>query len=151
VHRFEALLETEEGSRATYFQVPLDVARVFGRARPPVRGTINGFPFRSTIAKYGESYYLPVNAKLRESAGVAARETIAVELDRDTEPRAAEPPPTTARHSTVTLTHAGSSTPSRTRTRRSTCSGSRRPSARRRVAGESSRRSRCCATASRGS
>ena len=60
---------------------------MFGRARPPVRGTINGSPLRSTIAKYGDDYFLVINRKVREAAGVAAGETVDVELELDTEPR----------------------------------------------------------------
>ena len=54
-HRFEVELEAE-GS-GVFFQVPLDVPASFGKARAPVRGTINGQPFRSTVAVYGGRYY----------------------------------------------------------------------------------------------
>jgi bifunctional DNA-binding transcriptional regulator/antitoxin component of YhaV-PrlF toxin-antitoxin module len=68
--------------------VPLDVPAVFGRARPPVRGTVNGAPFRSTITKYGgDDYYLVVNREVREAAGVAAGETVEIEVELDTKPR----------------------------------------------------------------
>jgi hypothetical protein len=60
---------------------------VFGRARPPVSGTINGSPLRSTIANYGDDYFLVVNRKVREAAGVAAGETVDIELELDTKPR----------------------------------------------------------------
>ena len=66
-HRFETGLEAE-GS-GVFFEVPLDVPAVFGRARAPVRGTINGRPFRSTVAVYGGRYYLPVNRALGRPPG----------------------------------------------------------------------------------
>jgi Domain of unknown function (DUF1905) len=76
VPRFRAELKLE-GKTATYVVVPLDVPAVFGRARPPVRGTVNGAPFRSTITKYGaDDYYLVVNRQVREAAGAAARDTV---------------------------------------------------------------------------
>ena len=50
-HRFEPVLEAEGGGG--FFEVPLDVPETFGKARAPVRGTINGHPFRSTVAVYG--------------------------------------------------------------------------------------------------
>jgi hypothetical protein len=50
-HRFETVLQIEDSG--VFFEVPLDVPAVFGRARAPVRGTINGHPFRSTVAVYG--------------------------------------------------------------------------------------------------
>src|SRR5688500_13491790 len=59
--RFRVLLEKAEGSEATGFYVPFDVLKVFGtRARVPVRGTINGFPFRSSIAPMGEGRHCMV-------------------------------------------------------------------------------------------
>jgi hypothetical protein len=65
-HRFETVLAAEDGG--VFFEVPLDVPVAFGRARAPVRGTINGQPFRSTVAVYGGRYYLPANRALREAA-----------------------------------------------------------------------------------
>jgi uncharacterized protein YdeI (YjbR/CyaY-like superfamily) len=72
--------------------VPLDVPAVFGRARAKVRGTVNGAPFRSTVAAYGGRYFLPVNRVLREAAGATAGETVVVELERDDAPRVVEVP-----------------------------------------------------------
>ena len=89
-HRFETVLGAE-GS-GVFIEVPLDVPAVFGRARAPVRGTINGHPFRSTVAVYGGRYYLPVNRGLREAAGVAAGDAVVIELEPDDQPRTVDPP-----------------------------------------------------------
>jgi hypothetical protein len=91
VPRFRAELKFE-GKTATYIEVPLDVRAVFGREWAPVRGTVNGAPLRSTIAKYGDSYFLPVNREVREDAGAAAGETVEVELELDTKPRTVRVP-----------------------------------------------------------
>jgi hypothetical protein len=90
-HRFEAVL-TLSGRSGTYVVVPLDVPTLFGGRRPPVRGTLNGAPFRSTIARYGDAFYLGVNRELRSRAGAEAGETVVVELERDDEPREVELP-----------------------------------------------------------
>ena len=90
VHRFETVLGAE-GS-GVFIEVPLDVPALFGRARAPVRGTLNGHPFRSTVAVYGGRSYLPVNRNLREAAGVAAGDAVVVELEPDDQPRTVEPP-----------------------------------------------------------
>jgi Bacteriocin-protection, YdeI or OmpD-Associated/Domain of unknown function (DUF1905) len=90
VHRFQAVLGAEDSG--VFIEVPLDVPAVFGRARPAVRVTVNGHPFRSTVAVYGGRYYLPVKRELREAAGVAAGDRVAVELEADEEPRTVEPP-----------------------------------------------------------
>ena len=90
-HRFEAEL-TLSGRSGTYVVVPLEVPTVFGSRRPPVRGTVNGVPFRSTIAPYGDAFYLGVNRELRTRAGAEAGDTVVVELERDDEPREVEVP-----------------------------------------------------------
>jgi hypothetical protein len=90
VHRFRTVLGAE-GS-GVFIEVPLDVPAVFGRSRPAVRGTIDGHPFRSTVAVYGGRYYLPVKRALQEAAGVAAGDAVVVELEADEEPRTVEPP-----------------------------------------------------------
>jgi Bacteriocin-protection, YdeI or OmpD-Associated/Domain of unknown function (DUF1905) len=90
VQRFEAVVQAE--GPGVFIEVPLDVPTVFGRARPAIRGTIAGHPFRSTIAVYGGRYYLPLKRALREAAGVAAGDTVPVELELDETPRTVEPP-----------------------------------------------------------
>jgi bacteriocin resistance YdeI/OmpD-like protein/uncharacterized protein DUF1905 len=83
--RFEAVVGTE--GTGTFVEVPLDVPAVFGRVRAPVRVTINGFTWRSTVMRYGERYYLPLNARNREGAGVEAGDSVLVEVELDTEKR----------------------------------------------------------------
>jgi hypothetical protein len=89
--RFEAVVGTE-GS-GTFVEVPLDVPALFGRVRAPVRVTINGWTWRSTVMRYGERYYLPVNAGNREGAGVVAGDRVEVLLELDAEPRDVPVPP----------------------------------------------------------
>jgi uncharacterized protein YdeI (YjbR/CyaY-like superfamily) len=45
------------------------------------------------VAVYGGRYYLPVNRALREAAGVAAGDAVAIELKADDQPRTVDPPP----------------------------------------------------------
>lgn len=96
--RFRVELEMEEGSVATGFGVPFDVQKVFGtRARVPVRGTINGAPFRTSLFPMGGRHIMVVNQKLRAAAGVGPGQTVAVTLERDDEPRVVTPPADFAR------------------------------------------------------
>jgi hypothetical protein len=90
VHRFQTVLGAE-GS-GVFIEIALDVPALFERARPAVKATINGHPFQSTVAVYGGRYYLPVKRALREAAGVAAGDTVLVELELDETPRTVEPP-----------------------------------------------------------
>jgi hypothetical protein len=91
---FKALLEPDDTTTATFVTIPFDVPEVFGtRARVPVRGTINGFPFRSSLFPMGGRFLLIVNRALREGARVHAGDLVDVDLERDIEPRVIEPPP----------------------------------------------------------
>jgi hypothetical protein len=91
--KFQTVIELG-GKTATGFQVPEEVVAALGAGkRPPVRVTISGHTYRSTIAPYTGAYYLPLAAEHREAAGVAAGETVEVEVELDTEPRVVEVPP----------------------------------------------------------
>ncbi|HVI98789.1 MAG TPA: YdeI/OmpD-associated family protein [Sphingomonas sp.] len=72
--------------------VPFDPRAVFGKARPPVVVTINGYSYRSTIAIMGGVTFVPLRMSNREAAGVAAGDTIEVTLTLDTAPRTVTPP-----------------------------------------------------------
>ncbi len=85
-HTFEAEVEVE-GRTATFLKVPLDVRAEFGKARPPVRVTVGGHTYRTTVATYGGEYFLPLNRKNREAAGVQAGERVEVTIELDDAPR----------------------------------------------------------------
>lgn len=97
--RFRVPLETLEGTESTLFTIPFDVRKVFGtRARLPVRGTINRFPFRSSIFPRGDGkHYMVVNKEVRAGANVKGGETVSVVMERDDEPRTVTPPADFAR------------------------------------------------------
>ena len=62
------------------------MAEVFQRkGRVPVKGTVNGFPFRSSLMNMGDGHMMVVNAQLRAGAQCKAGDTVAVvmELDED--------------------------------------------------------------------
>ncbi|HEV2863978.1 MAG TPA: YdeI/OmpD-associated family protein [Pyrinomonadaceae bacterium] len=98
VKKFRALVEHEEGSEVCSIHVPFDVEKTFGtRGRVPVRGTVNGAPFRSSLFNMGRGHFFVVNRKMREAAGVRGGETVPVTVERDTEPRVITPPADFAR------------------------------------------------------
>lgn len=78
---------------ALFFEVPFDVKQEFGKARPPVKVSVNGYAYRSTVAVYGGRYYLPVRRERREAAGLKAGDIIDVAVALDTEERTVTPPP----------------------------------------------------------
>ena len=65
---------------------------VFGRARAPVRGTVNGYPFRTTVATYGGRYFLGFRREVREAAGFDDGDRLSIVLELDDEPRTVEVP-----------------------------------------------------------
>jgi hypothetical protein len=82
------------GKTAAGIEVPLAVVDALGTSRKPaVKVTINGYAYRSTIATVNGVFMLGVSNDVRREAGVAAGETVDVELELDTEPREVQVPP----------------------------------------------------------
>ena len=81
-----------DGSRC-FIPVPFDPAAVFGKVRAPVKVTLNGYTYRSTIASMGGTVCIPLRRSNREAAGLEGGETLEVRLDLDTEKREITPPP----------------------------------------------------------
>ena len=97
VKRFRALVERGEGSVCA-INIAFDVEKTFGkRGRVPVRGTLNGAPFRGSLFPMGGCHFMVVNRHLRAAAGVTGGETVPVVMERDDEPRTIEPPADFAR------------------------------------------------------
>jgi hypothetical protein len=88
--RFKATLE-QHGS-GTVVVVPFDLKDAFGSGRPPVRATVNGYTFRTTLFTMGGRALLGLNRDVREAAGVESGQEVSVELARDDEPRTVEVP-----------------------------------------------------------
>ena len=74
--------------------IPLnfDPKPVFGKVRAPVKVTLNGYTYRSTIAAMGGPPCIPLRKSNREAAGLQGGETIEVRLDLDTATREVTPP-----------------------------------------------------------
>lgn len=82
------------GKTATGMRVPAEVVEGLGSSkRPPVRVTINGYTYRSTVAPMGGAYMLPVSAEVRAGAGVAAGDEVEAEIELDNAPREVTLPP----------------------------------------------------------
>ena len=62
--------------------VPPEVVEGLGAGRkPPVRVTVGGHTYRSTIASRGGVYLLPLSAENRTAAGVAAGDQVDVDVE----------------------------------------------------------------------
>jgi hypothetical protein len=85
--RFRATIE-QHGKTACGITIPPEVVEALGSGkRPPVRVTIDGYTYRSTVAVMGGDYLVGVSAEHRAGAGVAAGDMVDVDLDLDTAPR----------------------------------------------------------------
>ena len=75
-----------------YVPVPFDPKAVFGKVRAPVKVTLNGYTYRSTIASMGGTMCIPLRKSNREAAGLEGDETLNVKIELDTEERTVKPP-----------------------------------------------------------
>jgi Bacteriocin-protection, YdeI or OmpD-Associated/Domain of unknown function (DUF1905) len=91
--RFRATIQLA-GKTATGIEIPDEVVAGLGAGRkPPVRVTIAGHTYRSTVAVRGDRYLVGVSAENREAAGVAAGDEVDVDIELDTAPREVTVPP----------------------------------------------------------
>ena len=75
-----------------FIPVTFDPKAVFGKVRAPVKVTLNGYTYRSTIAAMGGPPCIPLRRSNREAAGLEGDETIEVRLDLDTDVRKVKAP-----------------------------------------------------------
>jgi antitoxin component of MazEF toxin-antitoxin module len=81
------------GKTATGLQIPDDVVTALGSGqRPKVHVTVGGHTYRTTVARMGGMYLVPLNAENRQAAGVAAGDEVDVDVDIDAAPRVVEVP-----------------------------------------------------------
>jgi hypothetical protein len=90
VRRFQAVLEPF--GQAAAVTLPFDPKAEWGKVRAPVRGRIDGYPFTTTVARYGGVDYLAFRREVREAAGVEVGATVAIEVELDTSERVVEVP-----------------------------------------------------------
>lgn len=90
--RFRSVVELG-GKTATGLEVPADIVAALGPTqRPAVRVTLGGHTYRSTVARMGGRFLLPVSAEVRAASGVAAGDVVDVEVEVDDAPRSVDVP-----------------------------------------------------------
>ena len=78
----------QAGKTATGIEIPDEViARLGAGKRPPIRVTINGQTYRSTVAVMGGKFMVGVSAENRAKTGVTGGDEVDVEIALDTEQR----------------------------------------------------------------
>lgn len=78
---------------AAYIELPFDPKAAFGKVRAPVKVTLNGYTFRTTIAAMGGAPCIGIRTSYREAAGLEGGERLEVRVGLDTEKRTVTPPP----------------------------------------------------------
>jgi hypothetical protein len=92
--RFSTTLHAAATGSATGIVVPPDLVEALGHGRrPPVKVTVNGHGYRTTVGVMGGDHLIPVSAAIRLATGLAAGDAIDVELELDTSPREVDVPP----------------------------------------------------------
>ena len=90
--KFRALLQPRGPAAA----VILDDAQVAavgeGAKRFPVVATVNGYTWRTSVARMGGEFLLGLNKEVRQGAGVEAGDEVEVAVELDTAPREVEVP-----------------------------------------------------------
>ena len=96
--RFRVKIKGKEAGVVSAITPPIDVRETFGtRGRVPVKGTINGYPFRSSLMPMGGCHMMPVNKALCESSGTKPGDIVDVVMECDVEERIVKAPPALAK------------------------------------------------------
>jgi Domain of unknown function (DUF1905)/Bacteriocin-protection, YdeI or OmpD-Associated len=97
--RFQAKLQSQGPSGAwTRLNISFDVEKAFGsRGRVSVKGTINGFAFRTSVFPNGDgTHHMMVNKAMQQGAKAGPGDKVKLTLERDDQPRTVEIPPAMA-------------------------------------------------------
>lgn len=78
----------------THMDVPFSVEKAFGtKARVAVRGTVNGFPFRSSLMPRGQGiFYMAFTKEMQQATQAGVGDTVSVVMEVDTAPRSVTVP-----------------------------------------------------------
>lgn len=90
--RFTSELESSGGNKAGFVVPDAVVEGLGGGGNPRVTVTVDGFTYRSSIARMGERYMVGMSTERRAAAGVTVGDTYEVEVELDTARREVEMP-----------------------------------------------------------
>lgn len=90
--QFETTIQSGGGNTTGIHLTDAQVEELGKGKRPPVRVTINGYSYRTTVGVMGGIAMVSVSAEVRANAGVAAGDAVTVTLALDDQPRKVEVP-----------------------------------------------------------
>ena len=92
--KFKATIQGKEAGVVAAIIPPVDVPEYFGtRGRVAIRGTINGFAYRSSLMPMGGCHMMPVNKALCKGSGAKPGDVVDVVMERDADERTVDAPP----------------------------------------------------------
>jgi len=78
---------------ATGIEIPGEVIEALGAGKkPPVKVTVNGYSYRSTVATMDGKFMVGFSADHRSASGLKGGDEVDVEIELDTEPRTVDVP-----------------------------------------------------------
>lgn len=84
----------QSSKTATGIEIPDEVVASLGAGKkPPVKMTVNGYAYRSTVATIDGKYMVGFSADHRAASGIKGGDEVDVEIELDTEPRTVDVPP----------------------------------------------------------
>ena len=89
---FTTTLGTDEAGSVALVELPFDPRLEFGKARAPVKITVNGVVLRSTVAVYGGRAYIGFRREIRDKAKLSAGRKVSIRVEADTAPRVVKLP-----------------------------------------------------------
>jgi len=92
VATFRTTLERTGGNNVGIVVPDEVLEQIGGGARPPVRVTLNGYEYRTSVGRMGGRSLVPVSAAVRSAAGVAGGEEYDVTFVLDDAPRTVDVP-----------------------------------------------------------
>jgi hypothetical protein len=96
--KFTSSLQITEADNAG-IQVPAEVVSALGGGNhPKVTLTLNGFTYRSSIAKMGDGFWIPVSKGRRAEGKLEISVPYEIDIELDTAPREVELPAELAAH-----------------------------------------------------
>ena len=87
IKKFKAEIESGDSSMLSFIRMPFDVKETFGKGRVPVKLTVNGYTYRTTICHMGDIWGVPLRKNHRENAKVKFGDVVQVTVEVDTETR----------------------------------------------------------------
>lgn len=90
---FKVTLGEEEPGFVARVPLPFDPRVEFGKARAPVKITVNRVVLRSTVMIYGGKAYIGFRREICEQAKLRPGKTVTIRIESDTAPREVEIPP----------------------------------------------------------